>query len=85
MITVEQVGSFRDDFVYMAQNRPDYLLWWYSAKSVGLGLVGAFAAFMVGREVGRRGAGGDTPPEFTLTLDEPKPRRRRRTKRRRRA
>lgn len=33
---------------------PDYFVWWYTVKSVGLGVVGAGLAFMLGRELGRR-------------------------------
>jgi hypothetical protein len=32
---------------------PSYFVWWYTAKSLGLGLAVALVAFLWGREVGR--------------------------------
>ncbi len=33
---IEPLSGFKEDFVFMAQNRPDYLIWWYSVKSIAL-------------------------------------------------
>ena len=36
---------------------PDYFVWWYTVKSVGLGVVAAVAAYYIGKDVARRQAG----------------------------
>lgn len=36
---------------------PDYFIWWYTVKSVGLGVVAAVAAYYIGKDRGRRLAG----------------------------
>lgn len=40
--------------VKVMQLAPNYWLHWYTVKSVGLGVVGAFAAYLLGRQHGRR-------------------------------
>lgn len=49
---------------------PDYFVWWYTAKSIGLGLVAALAAYYIGREHGRRAARreGRTAPRRLASL-----------------
>jgi len=37
----------------IAEN-PDYFVWWYTVKSVGLGIAAAYAAYLLGRDHGRR-------------------------------
>jgi hypothetical protein len=36
------------------QENPDYFVWWYTAKSIGLGVVAAVAAYYIGKDVARR-------------------------------
>jgi hypothetical protein len=42
-------GSFGDDARRAMEASPDYFVWWYTIKSVGLGAVAAGLAFMIGR------------------------------------
>ena len=44
-----QLGSFSSDAKTAMQAAPDYFVWWYTVKSVGLGVVAAGLAFMIGR------------------------------------
>lgn len=39
------------------QDNPDYFIWWYTVKSVGLGVVAALAAYYIGKDAGRRSRG----------------------------
>ncbi len=43
------LGGFRDDARQAIQATPDYFVWWYTVKSVGLCVVAAGLAFMIGR------------------------------------
>jgi len=45
----EQLGSFSSDARTAIQVAPDYFVWWYTVKSVGLGVVAAGLAYMIGR------------------------------------
>ena len=47
-------GGFSDDAKKAITDNPDYFVWWYTVKSVGLGIVAAYAAYLLGREHGRR-------------------------------
>jgi hypothetical protein len=49
LITSTQLGSFSTDARTAIQVAPDYFVWWYTVKSVGLGVVAAGLAFMIGR------------------------------------
>ncbi len=44
-----QLGGFSEDARKAITTNPDYFVWWYTVKSVGLCLVAAGLAFMVGR------------------------------------
>ena len=35
------------------EDNPDYFVWWYTAKSLGLAVVAAYAAYLLGKEHGR--------------------------------
>jgi hypothetical protein len=47
-------GSFADDARRAITSAPDYFVRWYTIKSVGLGVLGAGLAFMLGREIGKK-------------------------------
>lgn len=34
---------------------PDYFVWWYTAKSIGLGVAVGIIGFLIGRATARRG------------------------------
>jgi hypothetical protein len=48
------IEGFSDDAKKAIVENPDYFVWWYTVKSVGLGVVAAYAAYLLGREHGRR-------------------------------
>jgi hypothetical protein len=48
------LGGFSTDAKKAITENPDYFVWWYTVKSVGLGVVAAYAAYLLGREHGRR-------------------------------
>jgi hypothetical protein len=48
------LGGFSNDAKKAITENPDYFVWWYTVKSVGLGVVAAYAAYLLGREHGRR-------------------------------
>ena len=47
MIQIEEqsLHGFKDDFKRMARENSDYLLWWYTTKSIGLAVVAAAATY----------------------------------------
>lgn len=51
-----QLTGFSDDARLAIQASPDYFVKWYTIKSIGLGVVAAALAFMIGRATvkGRR-------------------------------
>ena len=51
---VAPLAGFSDDAKKAIVENPDYFVWWYTVKSVGLGVVAAYAAYLLGREHGRR-------------------------------
>lgn len=44
-----QLGSFSSDARQAITTNPDYFVWWYTVKSVGLGVAFTAPAFMIGR------------------------------------
>lgn len=48
------LSGFSDDARKAITENPDYFVWWYTVKSVGLGLVAAYAAYLLGRSHGQR-------------------------------
>jgi len=53
-MSYHHVQGFSDDAKKAITENPDYFVWWYTAKSIGLGIVAAYAAYLLGREHGRR-------------------------------
>ena len=49
MIASRQLSGFADDGKRAMAASPDYFLRWYTIKSIGLGVVAAGLAFMIGR------------------------------------
>lgn len=52
--SAEMLNGFSDDARTAMQAAPDYFVWWYTVKSVGLCVVAAGLAFMVGRATAKR-------------------------------
>ncbi len=48
------LGTWSEDARAALQANPEYFMWWYTVKSVGLCAVVAFAAYQVGRRHGER-------------------------------
>ena len=48
------LSDFQTDAKAALEASPDYFLWWYTAKSVGLVAVLALGAYFLGRAHGRR-------------------------------
>jgi hypothetical protein len=44
-----QLHGFADDARQAITANPDYFVWWYTAKSIGLAVVFAAFTFMLGR------------------------------------
>lgn len=53
-VPAASLGGFSDDAKKAITENPDYFVWWYTVKSIGLGVVAAYAAYLLGREHGRR-------------------------------
>jgi hypothetical protein len=49
-----QFGDFQADARQAIQVAPDYFVWWYTVKSVGLGVAVAALAFVIGRATVKR-------------------------------
>lgn len=49
--------TWGDEAKKAMQDNPDYFVWWYTVKSVGLGVVAAVAAYYIGKDVSRRSRG----------------------------
>lgn len=60
--------AWSDDAKKAMQENPDYFIWWYTVKSVGLGVVAAVAAYYIGKDAGHRGRGklGALPKKGTI-------------------
>jgi hypothetical protein len=54
MTVTKQLGSFADDARTAMQASPNYFIKWYTIKSIGLGVVAAGLAFMIGRATAKR-------------------------------
>ncbi len=50
----QRLNGWSDDARKAIVENPDYFVWWYTVKSVGLAVSFAALALMVGRELGRR-------------------------------
>ena len=48
------LGDFASDARLAITTSPDYFVRWYTIKSIGLGVVAAALAFMIGRATVRR-------------------------------
>lgn len=49
-----QFGEFRADARTAITQAPDYFVWWYTAKSIGLGVAVGVIGFLIGRATARR-------------------------------
>lgn len=47
------MSDWSRDAKHAIKKSPSYFVWWYTAKSIGLGLAVAALAFFVGRQMGR--------------------------------
>lgn len=48
-----QLSGFSDDARQAMKASPDYFVWWYTTKSIALGVAAAALAFMIGRATKR--------------------------------
>ncbi len=46
--------AWGDDARQAITDNPDYFVWWYTVKSVGLGVVAAGLAYWIGKSVGAK-------------------------------
>lgn len=46
-----QIHGFEENAQHAIQTSPKYFLWWYSAKSIGLGVAVGIIGFLIGRAV----------------------------------
>ena len=53
-IPQNQLAGWHDDARRAIVENPDYFVWWYTLKSVGLAAVAALAAYYIGKDVSRR-------------------------------
>lgn len=54
MIRGRQLGEFSTDARVAITRAPDYFVWRYTAKSIGLGLAVGVIGFLIGRATARR-------------------------------
>lgn len=52
-----RVAGFSTDAKTAMTQAPDYFVWWYTIKSIGLGVAVAALAFVLGRASVRKGRG----------------------------
>lgn len=50
----QQLGNFSVDARTAITRNPDYFVWWYTVKSVGLGVAVGLIGFLIGRATARR-------------------------------
>ena len=58
-----RLDGFTDETKKAMLAAPDYFAWWYTAKSIGLGVVAAYAAYQFGLRQGRQEAVIDVTPK----------------------
>ncbi|MFZ2152103.1 MAG: hypothetical protein WAV09_03285 [Minisyncoccia bacterium] len=49
-----KLNGWSSDAKKAITENPDYFVWWYTVKSVGLGVVACIAAYYIGKEMARR-------------------------------
>ncbi len=49
-----QLGDFSADARVAITKAPDYFVWWYTAKSIGLGVAVGLIGFLIGRATAKR-------------------------------
>jgi hypothetical protein len=49
-----QLGDFSADAKQAITRNPDYFVWWYTVKSIGLGVAVGLIGFMIGRATVKR-------------------------------
>ncbi len=49
-----QLGAFSTDARIAITQAPDYFVWWYTAKSIGLGLAVGVIGYLIGRATARK-------------------------------
>ena len=49
-----QFGDFESDARMAITRAPDYFMWWYTVKSIGLGVAVGVIGFLIGRATARR-------------------------------
>jgi len=49
-----QLGAFSSDARVAITQAPDYFVWWYTAKSIGLGVAVGVIGFLIGRATAKR-------------------------------
>jgi hypothetical protein len=49
-----QLGNFSADARTAITQAPDYFVWWYTAKSIGLGVAVGIIGFLIGRATVKR-------------------------------
>ncbi len=54
MIVDRQLGAFSTDARTAIVANPDYFVWWYTAKSIGLGIAVGIIGFLAGRATAKR-------------------------------
>ena len=47
-------GDFSSDARVAIKQAPDYFVWWYTAKSIGLGIAVGVIGFLIGRATAKR-------------------------------
>ena len=48
------LGDFSADARVAITQAPDYFVWWYTAKSIGLGVAVGLIGFLIGRATAKR-------------------------------
>ncbi len=50
----QRLAGWTADARKAIRENPDYFVWWYTVKSVGLGIVGAVATYYIGKDIARK-------------------------------
>jgi hypothetical protein len=56
VISSKQLSGFTSDARTAITANPDYFVWWYTAKSIGLGVAVGLIGFLIGRASSHRAA-----------------------------